>query len=259
MENTCKIKRGIESQNETKHTHTHTHTKQITTWCLVNNLKSKWKQQKWPTRGRSGTQGWISKSKIETKSKTKNVKITWSRTWTSTTWNGNGNNERIETDTCERKQKRDNRCILDFSLLVFKLSNYDSQIPMFFFDTFNFSFPNCHCSIFDFTVSVHFFLLIAELGFPNFDLHTIDTFKLRVPFVFLCLLTFSAFRFQNYSFLVFDLPISNIRLQMGSIQLQIVILEFAFSFHSDVRCQMLQNGWLLRMGSTHLATGMVLG
>ena len=55
------------------------------------------------------------------------------------------------------------------------------------------------------------------------------------------------------------LPISNIRLQMGSIQLQIVILEFAFSCHSDVRCQMLQNGWLLRMGSTHLATGMMLG
>ena len=59
---------------------------------------------------RSGTQCWMSKSKIETKSKTKDVKRKWSRTWTSITWKRNGNNKRIDTDTCERKQKRDNRC-----------------------------------------------------------------------------------------------------------------------------------------------------
>jgi hypothetical protein len=144
-----------------------------------------------------------------------------------------------------------------YSISVFSFSNFRITIPKFrcsFFDTFNFSFPNCHCSIFDFTVSVHFFFN-CWVGLSKFRF----TYDWHFQFTRPIFLTFSNFRFQNYSFLVFDFPISNIRLQIGSFQLQIVILEFAFYFCSDVRCQMLQNGWLLRMGSTHLATGMVLG
>ena len=159
----------------------------------------------------------------------------------------------------KRKQKTRQRMYTRFQFSRFQAFELRFQIPMFIFWHIQFQFSKLSLLDFRFHSFRSLSFLIAELGFPNFDLHTIDTFKLRVPFVFLWLLTFSAFRFQNYSFLVFDLPISNIRLQMGSIQLQIVILEFAFSFHSDVRCQMLQNGWLLRMGSTHLATGMMLG
>jgi len=127
-------------------------------------------------------------------------KKTWSRTWTSTTWNGNGNNKGIETDTCERKQKRDNRCILGFSLLVFKLSNDDSKIPMFICWHIQFQFSKLSLLDFRFHSFRSLSFLIAELGFPNFDLHTIDTFKLRVPCVFsFCWLS----RLSDFNILVF--------------------------------------------------------
>ena len=141
------------------------------------------------------------------------------------------------------------------------------------FQTFELRFPNSDVHFLTHSVLV-FQIVIARFSISRFPFtfffncwvglskfrFTYDWhFQITCPMCVFFLLTFSTCRFQHYSFLVFEFPISNIRLQIGSFQLQIVILEFAFSFCSDVRCQLLQNGWLLRMGSTHLATGMVLG